>query len=93
MIVLIGSNSTRTSSGRIAIQSKGGHLRATVGYQVTVPASHLRFNRSSVGFLSRPGLEVPHCRPFSVRNDFALPVRVAEVSVERQVIPDVNGLL
>lgn len=75
----------RTASGRLTIQSKNGHHRATIGYQITVPASYLNYNRSSVNFLAHRRIELPDCRAFSVLNEFALAVQLTHVSIESQV--------
>ncbi|XP_057366361.1 transmembrane protein 131-like [Daphnia carinata] len=74
----------RTTSGRIVVQSKSGQYKATVGYQITVAASYLRYNRSSTQFLASQHLQLPSCQPLSVDNEFALPVAVLSASLSVQ---------
>lgn len=78
----------RSVSGRITIQSKSGQFKATVGYQVTVATSCLHYNRSSTQFLAGHHLHLPSCQPFSVSNEFALPVHVMEAVLSAQVRSD-----
>ena len=77
-------NQLRTISGRIVVQSKSGQFKAAVGYQVTVAASYLHYNRSSTQFLASHHLQLPSCQPLSVSNEFALPVEVVEASLAVQ---------
>ncbi len=78
-------NQLRTISGRILVQSKSGQFKASVGYQVTVAASYLHYNRSSTQFLASHHLHLPSCQPLSVSNEFALPVDVEEAVLDAQV--------
>jgi hypothetical protein len=75
----------RTASGRIVVQSKSGQFKATVGYQITVAASYLRYNRSSTQFLASQHLQLPSCQTLSVDNEFALPVDVLSAALSPQV--------
>lgn len=78
-------NQLRTVSGRIVVQSKSGQFKAAVGYQVTVAASYLHYNRSSTQFLAGHHLQLPSCQPLTVSNEFALPVKVVEATLTAQV--------
>lgn len=75
----------RTTSGRIVVQSKNGQYKATVGYQITVAASYLRYNRSSTQFLANQHLQLPSCQSLCVDNEFALPVDIIDASLSVQV--------
>jgi hypothetical protein len=75
----------RTASGRIILKSKTGQYKASVGYQVTVPASYLHYNRSSAKFLAQSRMQLPVCQQLSIGNDFALPIHVVQATLASQV--------